>query len=561
MGLLDPVPTVLYDEGVTLRHRALVRRLLPLSAALVGLIAAPHARGQEGDAPHPLPADTGPAISVHTVPATAPNPADAAGTVELYRLRIVNRTYGAIQVSIDSGQSWRLIGRVLVPATSAAEGYIAAGYAPQGTVAATAVHGHRIRVSAPDPNLHAPLVISIDPREYADQSSLPDSYGGHRPGVSGIYTDIPAGTSIFRDLAPITGNSVYLESQSGRLFALPPTFLPTGGGETLVIPVLAPRNPLVQVTFENRAGGKVEGTFADGTVRPITQVVMPVQGIGRFDGTSYTGVGRLNTAHTGVITVSTAPVDSTAQPEGLGKERRGGFQIEPVWHNARTEEAGAPMVMALGTYGQPRHRELEGQPPLFRDMVSLGETAAQHGTNLEASLADMSVDGGPWEPLPTATGSIPDLFTGPGLTRYWKANGLSRVSTKGVTSFRLRLPQRDAAEGQRIALAVADGYERQELAKAKAGAMPIVHGVLTINANPTNAAGVAMVRFSIEGEPRGFSNVAPFSLSWDTRRVSDGEYLVEAEALSDAGSLVTASHKRVFVLNHKATASSTASLR
>src|SRR6185369_10077003 len=128
-----------------------------------------------------------------------------------------------------------------------------------------------------------------------DASIRPNKgFGGYISGAAGIYTDIPAGTSLFRELAPLVGDPVYLESGSGRLFPLPQAFEPAGQGETLVIPVFAPKNSLISVTLENRVGGAVEVTFADGTTKQITSVVQPVQGIGRFDGTAYTGVGRIN---------------------------------------------------------------------------------------------------------------------------------------------------------------------------------------------------------------------------------------------------------------------------
>ncbi|MBC8101405.1 MAG: Ig-like domain-containing protein [Cytophagales bacterium] len=466
------------------------------------------------------------------------------GTLELYRLRIANRADGAIQVSTDGGAIWRLIGRVMVPATGTQEGYLAAEYAAPGTVAATAVHGHRIRISAPDPTLHAPLLISIDPKEYV-KNVLPTSYGGHRPGVSGMYTDIPAGTSLFRELAPINGSTVLLESAStGRLFPVPSSFRPRGDGEVIVIPVRMPKNALIAVTFENRGGGKVEGVFADGTTRQITQTVQPVQGVGRFDGTAYTGVGRLNTAHTGVLTVSTAPVDG-ALPEGQGRERRGGFQIAPAWHNARTPEAGAPMVLVIGEFGKPRRSFLEGQAPLFHGMIGLGEQGQGSQTRCE-----MSVDGGKWEPLPALLGSRPDAFTGLGLTRFWKARGIARASVRGVTGFRLSLPPRSPSETQTVARSVADAYRVRELASARSGKMPIVRGRYTFSANPTGAAGVASARFSIEGEVRGFTNAAPFSLSWDTRSVADGAYLLETDALDESGEVRATTRRRVFVLNH-----------
>lgn len=515
---------------LTLSRRAL---LFPLPfAGVLGI--ATLLTGSVGARPQETPA--GAAVSTVV-------PGSVNDTVELYRLRITNQEAGAIQVSSDQGVTWRLIGRVVVPASGTQEGYIAAEYARSGTVAATAVHGHRIRISAQDLSLHAPRLISIDPKEYV-KAALPTTYGGHRPGVSGIYTDIPAGTSLFRELAPINGNDVYLESPgSGRLFPIPSSFYPTGKGEVLVIPVVTPKNALTSVTIENKGGGKVEATFADGTTRQITQTVQPVQGVGRFDGTSYTGVGRLNTTHTGVVTVSTASIDSTL-PEGQGKERRGGFQISPAWHNARTEEAGAPMVLVIGEFGKPRRSFLEGQAPLFHGMIGLGEQGKD-----QQPICEMSVDSGPWEPLPALVGARPDVFTGPGLTRFWKGSGISRTSAKGVTAFRLTLPQRTPSEARQVARADAEAYRTHLLAQARAGKLPLIKGLYTFSANPTGAPATASARFSIEGEPRGFSNSPPFALSWDTRSVSDGEYLMETEALNADGNVLATTRKRVFVLN------------
>jgi len=561
--LASTYPPLYHKPVTTSRRRApVIPSLFRTATALAALSCTVTALAQDDGNASTLPTNTFPRISVQTEAAPDLPDRDDGHTVEIFRLRIANRQDGAIQISTDAGATWRLIGRVLVPATGTQEGYIAAEYARPGTVAATAVHGHRIRVSgSADAMLHAPRVISIDPKEYVNQSLLPDSYGGHRPGVSGIYTDIAAGTSLFRDLAPITGDTVYLERNHGLLFPLKNDFAPKGDGEVLVIPVRAPKNPLTQVVFENHGGGKVEATFADGTTRSVTQVIQPVLGIGRFDGTSYTGVGRLNTAHTGVITVSTAPVN-IGLPEGQGAERRGGFQIEPAWHNARTEEAGAPMVMALGAFGQPRKRTLEGQAPLFHGMVTLGETDPKRDIALQTAMVEMSVDDGPWEPLPAATGYVPDLFTGPGLTRYWKQNNIARTATRGVTAFRMQLPQREPVESRRVAEAVANNYDRLALARARTGDAntQIVNGVFTVNANPLNTNGVVMARLSIEGETFGISNVSPFALSWDTRNVADGEYLVESEALSNNGAVLARTHTRVFVLNHKpAVASSTSS--
>ena len=531
---LDRAPRTAYD-GREMRNIPLCRAV----ALLAFWLLLPAVRAQE------LPAAPEAPPTAEAVAGDAP-----AGKTEIHRLRIVNRKDGAIQISTDRGQTWQLLGRVIVPANTVAEGYLAAHYAQHGTVAAIAVHGLRIRISANDKMLHAPLLLAVEPKEYAQYAVKKRSaqFGGHRAGSAGIYTDIPSGTSIFRELAPLVGSQVYLESPNGKLIPIPPTYHPMNEDEVFVIPVHAPVNSLTAVTFENKASGKVMGTFADGVTRLLTHVVKPVYGTGRFDGTAYTGVGRINTAHTGVITVSTAPVDN-AVAENEGSERRGGFQISPAWHNARCAEAGAPMVMTLGTPG-PRKRELEGMPPLFRDNMWLGpgEKATQVG------IANVSIDNGPWEPMPMLIGSHLDAFTPVGLNRYFKAMGINRKCVQGVTAFRLRLPQLEMERSRIVAKRASQAYQAMRYADARNGKLPIVKGQLTINTNPTNAGTISFVRLSVEGAPRGLTNVAPFSLTWDTTRVANGEYLIEAEALDNSGVVVAATRKKVYVQNPVVTA-------
>ena len=72
-----------------------------------------------------------------------------------------------------------------------------------------------------------PLLINILPREFAQ---TPNLFGGHVSGLSGIYTNIPVGTSIFRELSPLVGNPVFLENGSdGDLQPLPLNYIPHDG--------------------------------------------------------------------------------------------------------------------------------------------------------------------------------------------------------------------------------------------------------------------------------------------------------------------------------------------
>jgi hypothetical protein len=462
---------------------------------------------------------------------------------EIHRIRIVNRTDGAIQVSSDRGKTWYLIGRVLYPAQGVIEGYIAAEYAAQGSVAAIAVHGIHMRVSEKDPTLHAPLVISLQPREYAGQRKTQkkiSGFGGVIPGLAGIVTDIPAGTSLFRELSPLVGDTVFVEDMVNNPIPLPSDFRPRGNGETFIIPVYRAVRQLTMIQITNKRGGKVIGTFSDGKAEELTTVQEPVRGIGRFDGTAYTGVGRINTAHTGVITVCTAPLD-TSRAEGEGEEQRGGFQISPVWHNARTEEFGAPMMMTLGKPG-PRTKDLEGKAPLFRDMICL----ATYGP-----VVDMQIDNGDWEPMLTLCGKRDDAFTPRGLNAYFRAQGMDRKIVQGVTGFRFRFPLL-TPETSNVALErAADSYLKKRWVLARTNGFLIVNGAFTISANPKNLPGISFVRLRVDGVLKGLSNASPFNVTWDTKRVPDGDYVVETEAVDENGEILGITSRRVFVANKK----------
>ncbi len=444
--------------------------------------------------------------------------------VETLRLRVQNIVAGAVQVSSDQGKTWRLVGRVTAPATDNVTGYLASGYAQPGKVAATAVHGIRIRVGGLG-NAY-PKIISIIPREFAQTPKL---FGGLVAGVSGIYTDIPTGTSIFRELSPYVGNTVYLELSSG-LAPLPDDYSPRPG-DTLDIIVQRPANPLREVVFENKTGGNVTATYADGTTQVVTTVLKPVLGVGRFDGTSYTGVGALNTNHTGVITVSTAPVTTSHLFEGDGPERRGGFQIEPVFHNSQTPEAGAPQVLIVGSPDKRRVPDLEGTPPLFDGYFDL---AWLPGDLKHSWLAEAKLRGSDsWQMMPTAIGNLPNAL-------------------QNVTAIRLI---RNATDNQswrigRIASA-SQTYQQASRALAQAGKMPVERGRVTINA-VANDPKTKYVAFYVDGSFEGLTNSAPYSFLWNTREVPDGEYMMEARAEDDNNTVLSVTRTKVWVDNARA---------
>ncbi|MDQ2731297.1 MAG: hypothetical protein M3Y56_06535, partial [Armatimonadota bacterium] len=337
------------------------------------------------------------------------------GNVEVCRIRIENRTGGEVSVSPDNGHTFSVVGHVLVPAEFLILGFSATEWAQEGTVCATAVHGIRICSGHHMVNGNSRgKIFSVVPREYKD---LPDSFGGQRSGGAGIYTDIAAATSIFRNLAPFVGNPVLLEHDS-ILQNMPKDYEPHIG-DVLVIEVERPAQLPDEIDFSNRKGGPVEEVFASGERVPIAQVVQPVYGIGRYDATSYTGVGMINTNHPGVITVSTAPGSGVdISDEERGWERRGGFQIEPAIH-AEEFHSPPPSIMVVGP--KPGDdRGLEGTPPLFSGLIGLESTP---GSDANSFRVQVKIDGGAWEPMPELIGSDPLLFTAARLQQFFTDHG------------------------------------------------------------------------------------------------------------------------------------------
>jgi len=442
--------------------------------------------------------------------------------VETYRIRIVNSVDGAIQVSDDAGKTGHRVGRVTAPATQSLMGYSASGYAQPGTVAAVAVHGLRIRVG--DLDTPDPLLINVLPREFAQ---TPNLFGGHVSGLSGIYTNIPVGTGIFRDLSPLVGNPVYLENRvGGDPQPLPLNYIPREG-DVLLIRALAPANPLKEVFFDNVAGGQVRATFADRTTRILTHVVKPVVGVGRYDGCSYTGVGALNTNHDGVLTVSTAPVTTSPLFEGIGPERRGGFQIQPAYHNAQGDGAGAPSVLVIGSRKKPRAPEMEGTPPLFYGYFDLAWSRDQPGHSWRAEVQRRH---GPWQPMPTVIGD-------------------RTLALADVTALRLVRDQPGDAAWRAGEIKVAErDYAARALLVARAGKTMVTRGQITLTAAAPDRR-TAYVSFYVDGQFRGVTNSAPYRFDWNTRSVPDGEYVIEALAQDASDQTLSSTRTKIWVDN------------
>lgn len=446
-------------------------------------------------------------------------------TVESWRILVDNSQDGPVEISVDAGKTWNLVGRVTLPAKCSLAGYLAAGYAPIGTVAATAVHGIRIRVG--DTTTAYPALFNIIPTEFAQ---TPADFGGHISGDSGIYTDIPAGTSIFREFAPYVGSQVLLKTRDSGLQPLPINFSPSPG-DVFEIVVRRPLDPLREVVIENKAGGDVIATYASGKKEVVTHVVQPVSGVGRFDGCSYTGVGAINTNHTCVLTISTAPITQARELEGTAvNEKRGGFQIVPAYHNSQTEEAGAPQMLIVG---EPHAKapDLEGKPPLFYGYFDLSSDPSEPGHSWVCQVKrEGSAD---WEPMPVLIGNQPD--------------GLEKL---GVVAFRLtRSAGHEDSRWAKHRVAEDVGLYRESRIKfANAGQDTIARGIAHFSAGaglPIAPDGAVFAQYYVDGDLFDFTNNVPFDWDWDTSRVADGEHVVEGRVL-DANGNTLAVKRTVF---------------
>jgi hypothetical protein len=99
---------------------------------------------------------------------------------------------------------------------------------------------------------------------------------------------------------------------------------------------------------------------------------------------------------------------------------------------------------------------------------------------------------------------------------------------------------------------LSQAYAAGAVARAKAARRTVASGILTLRAKLPEGEPdpIAAVTFSVEGDVVSAQNVPPFVYAWDTRRVPDGEYVVEIRALS--GRATPISRVRALVAVHNA---------
>lgn len=446
---------------------------------------------------------------------------------EDYRIRIENIPAGLVQVSLDQGRTYWTIGRVTRPANAHIIGFAAASYVSAGSVAAIATHGIRIKTGQLALGMgktQIPLIFSIVPRQFA---KLPAGYGGHVPRSAAILTDIDAGHSIFRNQSPYVGSPVYLQRRAG-LEPLPENYTPQVG-DVLVITVEHPKDPPRWIEFENKRNGKVTAHFAEGQSADIARVIRPVKGVGRYDGTTYTGTGAVNTNHPGVITVSTAPLMPPETQEGGLAETRGGFMVQPSRH-AREQGESSPQVMIVAPIDESSGR-LEGCPPLFRGYINLYRYVdkPQHSYRVQ-----IRIDDGDWEDLPAFTGKVDDAFGPRVMQDYFAKSGRSIVVKSGVTAVRILFPDYDQRALQLDLAKEAHAYS----AKAVSQAGKRVSGVVSIG--PTKfRKKVCIVNLYVDGRLTSTINEWPYRFSWDSRSVPNGWHSIEFEQVCDSDRIMT----------------------
>lgn len=340
----------------------MAERKTPRSAWLAGMLALPGLAG----------------AAIPGAPARHDR-APAAGP-EHHRIRIVNRLFGAVQVSHDQGRTWRLVGRVLRPDPGKLHAigdreFTAADWAPLGAVAATAVNA--LHLKADQGEAHA-AVFSVLPAELAVSGPT----GSYRDAEASILTDIPAGTGIFgAEAAPRVGDAVWRERFPGGELEPWPAGRAPAVGDRVVLLCRAPASPPGVIEIENSWGGLVRQRVG-ATWRVLARVYRPLGGSGRFGGTAYQEPGRVRANHPGVLCVSTSPRGET-----------GGFQIVPAFHANEVTLTYVKSTTAYLVVGPANldDEPLEGHAPLFLGSFRPGDL-------VEARI------GGVWMALPEVAG-------------------------------------------------------------------------------------------------------------------------------------------------------------
>jgi len=332
---------------------------------------------------------------------------------EVYRIKIENKANGVIAVSKNEGASWEAVGKVLYPTKKVSKyGYSAAKWVQPGRVSATAVNAIHLKVGAVDKER---TIFSLLPKEFLKP---PGKYRSFLSPNSSIYTDIPAGTGIFGGgFSPFVGNLIMLSAPAKPVVPLPEGYVPQVG-DTYYILVDRPEKYPKEIVFENRFGGQIIIEYFSGEKKIIGEVLRPIVGVGRFEGSLYVDPGRIRANHCGVIDVCVSPYGSL-----------GGFQIVPALHGQDmryVKKMTQWMVIGPANVADP---SVEGMAPFYKYFIQPSyrpddlEGDDWEEKLLSRFLVEVKMEGkDQWQPMPIFT-----LYRKFPLPK-WANSALDRVS-------------------------------------------------------------------------------------------------------------------------------------
>jgi len=342
---------------------------------------------------------------------------------EVYRVKIENKAGGMIEVSQDKGATWQLVGKVLYPTKKInPNGYSASKWMETGRVVATAVNAIHIKTGLAD---ESRKIFSLLPKEFLQP---PRKYRSYLSPDASIYTNISSGKSILGGgFSPFVGNKVMFSRPAQSMIPMPADYIPEVG-DTLYILVDRPVENPKEIVFENRFGGRISISYFSGEERVIGEVLRPVSGVGRFEGSKYVDPGRVRANHAGVIDISVSPIG------GLG-----GFQIVPALHGAEmTYIRKMTQWMVIGP-AKADDPSLEGMAPFYKYFIQPN----YNSDDLEDSNWDKKLLGRflvevkyeekeEWEPMPIYS-----------MRRGFRLPGWANSVFDKVSHFRILFPIRD----------------------------------------------------------------------------------------------------------------------
>lgn len=133
-------------------------------------------------------------------------------------LRVENVLFGRVELSVDQGRTYTLVGRVIRPASSATpDRSVLTG----GTVVRASKEGLAFGVG---PKLVLKLRPEWEPVRPGGRSARPPAT---EPSV--IQTDLPSGHLLFQQLLPPIGTRVQVRTGDGELRDIPPGYAPAPG--------------------------------------------------------------------------------------------------------------------------------------------------------------------------------------------------------------------------------------------------------------------------------------------------------------------------------------------